>query len=96
MSERLRNGLTILAISLMGVALVALVATSPSADDRLARLGASIMCPVCQGEAIAQSPAPLARDMMALIEERIQNGATDTEIVQELVAPFSGKDLRVR
>ena len=90
MSERLRNGLTILAISVMGLALVALMATSPSADDRLARLGASIMCPVCQGESIAQSPAPMARDMMALIEERIEDGATDTEIVQELLSSFTG------
>jgi cytochrome c-type biogenesis protein CcmH len=90
MSERLRTIIPIVVVIAMAILLVTLVLTSPSDDDRLARLGGSIMCPVCQGESIAQSPAPMARDMMSLIEERIAAGASDAAILDEMLSSFTG------
>lgn len=90
MSERLKN-LLIAGLTLaMAIALVVLVATNESPDDRVEQIGSSIKCPVCQGEAIADSPAQMATDMMALIEERVAGGATDEEIIDELLGSFSG------
>ena len=90
MSERVRNLLSITAIVLMTVILAVVVVSSPSGADRVEQLGTQIMCPVCQGESIANSPAPMARDMMALVEERVAEGATNTEIIDELLSAYSG------
>ncbi len=90
MSERTKN-LLIAGVTLaMTVALVLMVATNETPDDRVERIGSSIKCPVCQGEAIADSPAQMATDMMALVEERVVAGATDDEIIDELLGSFSG------
>jgi cytochrome c-type biogenesis protein CcmH len=90
MSERTRNLLSITAIVLMTVVLVVVVASSPSEADRVEHLGTQIKCPVCQGESIANSPAPMARDMMALVSERVAGGASDAEIIEELLSAYSG------
>lgn len=90
MSERFKN-LLIAGVTLaMAVTLVLLVATNETPDDRVERIGSAIKCPVCQGEAIADSPAQMATDMMALVEERVAQGATDEQIIDELLGSFSG------
>jgi cytochrome c-type biogenesis protein CcmH len=90
MSERSRNLLIAAALVLMASVTAVLVFTAPSDQDRVARIGASIMCPVCQGEAIASSPAQMARDMMALVEDRVASGASDSEVIDELISSYSG------
>lgn len=90
MSERLKNFLIAGVTLAMAAALVFLVVTNESPDDRVERIGSSIKCPVCQGEAIADSPAQMATDMMDLVEERVAGGATDDEIIDELLGSFSG------
>ena len=74
----------------MAVVLVALVAGNPTEVDRIETLGSQIKCPVCQGESIANSPSQMARDMMALVEERVSQGRSDAEIIDEVLASYSG------
>ena len=90
MSESLRNRIYALAILVMAVVVVWLIATNPSEGDRIESLGNSIRCPVCQGESIADSPSAMARDMMALVSERVADGRTDQEIIDELLASYTG------
>lgn len=90
MSERTRNIFFVLAIGVMAILAGALVFTSPTEADRIDQIGSQIKCPVCQGESIANSPADMARDMMALVEERVAGGATDQQIIDELLAAYSG------
>jgi cytochrome c-type biogenesis protein CcmH len=90
MSERLGNLLAIAAIAVMGAVLVVLVTTNPSDVDRAQSIGRRIMCPVCQGESIANSPAAMARDMMDLVAEKVANGESDEAIVDDLLDSFSG------
>jgi cytochrome c-type biogenesis protein CcmH len=90
MSDRLRNGLIITAMIVMAAALALMISTEPASFDRTQAIGAQIKCPVCQGESIADSPAPMARDMMALVAERVDQGATDDQIIDELLASYSG------
>lgn len=90
MSERLRNLAYVAFIAVAVVALTALVLTSQTSADRVEELGSRIRCPVCQGEAIIDSPAPMARDMMELVRQRVQEGATDEEIVAEITTSYSG------
>ena len=90
MSERVRNIITVGLLVAMAVALVTLVATSPTDADRVDSIGNRIKCPVCQGESIADSPSQMARDMMAVIEERVADGASDEAIIDELLFSYSG------
>ena len=88
--RRLRVAVT---IALAVFIVVATVTADPPAEDRAREIGALIRCPTCQGEAIVDSPAPLAEDMMALVRARIDEGLSDDQIIDELVASYSGAQL---
>ena len=90
MPERSRNLLTVAAMIVMAALLVVLVATNPSPADRIQAIGERIKCPVCQGESIAASPTPKARDMMGLVADRVEQGHDDEAIVDELLSSYSG------
>ena len=88
--RRLRVAVT---IALAVFVVVATVTADPPAEDRAREIGALIRCPTCQGEAIVDSPAPLAEDMMALVRARIDEGLSDDQIIDELIASYSGAQL---
>lgn len=90
MSDRLRNLLYLGFIVAALVVLVTLVVSTPTRADRVEQLGSRIRCPVCQGEAIVDSPAAMARDMMDLVRQRVAAGATDEEIIAEITSSYSG------
>lgn len=90
MSDRPGNTAFLLVIAAMAIAIVVLVATAPGEKDRVESIGSQIKCPVCQGESIANSPSQMARDMMALVEERVAAGMSDDAIVAELLFSYSG------
>ena len=80
----------------LGLAAFIVVVTftaDPPAEDRAREIGSLIRCPSCQGEAIADSPAPLAEDMMALVRARIDEGLSDDQIIDELIASYTGAQL---
>lgn len=87
------------------VVVAGFVIGSPRQEDRIAGLGSSIKCPVCQGEAIIDSPSPTAKAMMEVLEEKVAAGETDGQIVSYFRArfgeailldpPFAGKTLVV-
>ena len=88
--RRLRVAVT---IALATFIVVATVTADPPAEDRAREIGSLIRCPTCQGEAIADSPAPLAEDMMSLVRTRIDEGLSDQQIIDELIASYSGAQL---
>jgi cytochrome c-type biogenesis protein CcmH len=90
MSERFRNLATVGLIAVMAIALLLLTSTQPADVDRVEQLGSRIRCPVCQGESIANSPSPMAEDMMDLVSERVAAGVSDQEIIDELLASYTG------
>ena len=90
MSERTRNIASVAFIALMAVALILITSTRPATVDRVEQIGTRIKCPVCQGESIANSPSQMAEDMMDLVSERVAAGAPDEEIVDELLASYTG------
>ena len=49
-------------------------------DSRYEKLSKSILCPVCQGETIYDSPSEYAEDMRIILREQIDSGLTDDEI----------------
>ncbi|MFQ5522739.1 MAG: cytochrome c-type biogenesis protein CcmH [Acidimicrobiia bacterium] len=90
MSERTRNLIYTVAMVVMAGVLGLLLLTYSPEQDRLEAIANRIMCPVCQGESIANSPAEIASDMKDLIAQRIAEGATDQEIIDELLSSYSG------
>jgi cytochrome c-type biogenesis protein CcmH len=88
-SERLRRwGAGVVTVALAAVVVIGLI-TAPSAEaNRAEAIGSRIKCPVCQGEAIADSPAELSESMMALVEERIAQGWSDEQIIDAFVASY--------
>lgn len=90
---------------LTAIVVAGFVIGDPRPEDRVATLGGSIMCPVCQGEAIVDSPSETARAMMEIVDEKVANGESDQQILAYfrsrygdgiiLDPPFSGKTLFV-
>ncbi len=52
------------------------------AEQRARDLGSQLRCPVCRGVPIADSPAPLANEMMGVVKQQIAEGKSDPEILQ--------------
>jgi len=90
-SELARNRLAWIITAGLAIFVLAFTLTAPDPDeDRARALGSLIRCPVCQGESIADSPSQTARDMMDLIRQRIDQGLTDEQVLDELLASYSG------
>ena len=44
------------------------------AEDQIAEISGELMCPVCEGQSVAESNAQLARDMRAIIKTKLLEG----------------------
>jgi cytochrome c-type biogenesis protein CcmH len=51
------------------------------------------MCPICEGETLAQSDSPAAQRIKVEIQERIAAGDTRSEIKQRLVSEWGARIL---
>lgn len=60
----------------------------PALEARAREISRDIRCPVCQGETIDDSNAPISRDLRLIIRERIVAGDTDAEVVDYIVARY--------
>ena len=75
-----------LAIFLLGVLLLYLPAAGVAAQDeselerRAQKVDRSLICPVCPGETIDQSQVQLAKQMQAVVREKLQEGWTEGQI----------------
>lgn len=60
-----------------------------SAQEQRARaIFSDLKCVVCEGQALAESDAPLARDMRGQIRAMIEAGQSDAEILAFFVARY--------
>jgi len=57
-------------------------------EARARTISADIRCPVCQGESIDDSSAPISRDLRLIIRERLVAGDSDREVVDYIVARY--------
>jgi cytochrome c-type biogenesis protein CcmH len=62
---------------------------SPTQQDRFNQLTHQLRCVVCQNQSLAESNAPLAKDLRNIIANQIQQGADDESIKQFLVNRYS-------
>jgi cytochrome c-type biogenesis protein CcmH len=60
----------------------------PAQEARAAHLASKLQCPVCQGQSIGASPAPMARQMKDLIRSQVAEGYTDDEVKGYFVSKY--------
>jgi cytochrome c-type biogenesis protein CcmH len=62
--------------------------SDPVAATRAVQLANELRCLVCQNQTIADSNAPLAEDLRNQVREKMQQGASDSEIIDFMVARY--------
>ncbi|MGL4311039.1 MAG: cytochrome c-type biogenesis protein [Paracoccaceae bacterium] len=58
------------------------VLDDPALEARARSISANLRCPVCQGENIDESNAPVSRDLRLLVRERLLAGDSDAEVTR--------------
>jgi cytochrome c-type biogenesis protein CcmH len=61
---------------------------STSPRERAQHLGEQIMCPVCDGESVVDSASPASVGIRKYIDKRIDAGASDDQIRDELADQY--------
>lgn len=57
-------------------------------EARARQISQRLRCPVCQGENIDESNAPISRDLRLFVRERLVAGDSDSEVVDNVVDRF--------
>ena len=92
----------VLSLALMGLIPSGVILTAPPAlavqpnevlpdralEARARAISRGLRCPVCQGEDIDDSNAPISRDLRLLVRERLVAGDSDEEVVDYIVARY--------
>lgn len=60
----------------------------PVLEARARDISRNLRCPVCQGESIDDSNAPISRDLRLVVRERLVAGDSDEEVVDFIVARY--------
>jgi cytochrome c-type biogenesis protein CcmH len=83
----------LLTLALAGTLHAQAIEPMPFADHaqelRFQHLTAQLRCPMCQNETLADSNAPIARDLRNQIFQLMQHGQSDSQIRQYLVDRYS-------
>lgn len=63
-------------------------AAEKSIDDRVNEIAYHLMCPVCQGQSVAESNSNLANDMRMIIKKQLEEGKTNQEVLDYFVKRY--------
>ncbi len=84
----------------LGVVLVVALAVGTSGgsgqnsvDDRVHRITSQIRCPVCSGETVADSAAPISQDIRTAVRQQLLAGRSDKEVAAYIVHQYPGTAL---
>jgi cytochrome c-type biogenesis protein CcmH len=78
----------VIGLLLLLPALASQAGAAEESDARVRALAAELRCVVCQNQSLLDSDADLAKDMRALIRERVDAGDSDEAIVTFLVERY--------
>jgi len=68
--------------------LIAFQVNADTLEDQIAEISGELMCPVCEGQSVAESNAQLARDMRAVIKTKLLEGKSKEEIIDYFVSSY--------
>ena len=69
--------------------------SNPELEVRYQNLTEELRCPKCQNQNIADSSAPIAQDLRRLLHQQLEEGASNDEILDYMVARY-GEFVRYR
>ena len=69
--------------------------SDPALEARYHGLSQELRCPKCQNQNIADSNAPISQDLRRLVYEQLEAGASDEEILDDMVRRY-GEFVRYR
>lgn len=64
------------------------VLADPALEARARAISRNLRCPVCQGESIDDSNAPISRDLRIVVRERLVAGDSDAEVLEFVVSRY--------
>lgn len=64
------------------------VLADPALESRARAIGRVLRCPVCQGETIDESSAPISRDLRLYVRKRLTAGDSDPQVIDAVAARF--------
>ncbi|HLJ60815.1 MAG TPA: cytochrome c-type biogenesis protein [bacterium] len=70
------------------VGLIASAAAAATLDDRVYAVARQLLCPVCQGQTVAESDATVALEMRTIIRQKLEAGETPDQILRYFVGQF--------
>jgi len=76
------------ALLLLAWAALAGAVWAATLDDRVYAIARQLMCPVCAGQTVAESDAAVAREMKAIIRQKLEAGETPEQILRYFVGQF--------
>ena len=91
--RRLRRLSPLVTVGLGLFILVSVLNADPIAQDRSERLGKQVRCPACEGESIAESPSSYAADMMTYVRDLIDQGLSDQQVLDRVMASYPDSQL---
>jgi cytochrome c-type biogenesis protein CcmH len=66
----------------------AALAQNPDLEKRVSALAGELRCLVCQNQTLADSNAPLAVDLRNQIREQLKGGASESDVIDFMVARY--------
>ena len=92
MSDKAKNlifgAIGALALMVIVVGLTQAGSTAPTDAERVDALASSIKCPFCNGESLSESQSSVAGEYRVIIAQRVADGATDDEVIDEFASKF--------
>ena len=64
------------------------ILADPALEARARAISLDLRCPVCQGETIDDSNAPISRDLRLAVRERLVAGDSDAQVIDYVVARY--------
>lgn len=81
----------VMLVAVLAIAGAVAWAARPQPDTqagRVDRITAQLRCVVCQGLSVRDSPSETARQMRAVVVQRVEEGRTDQEVLDEFRASY--------
>lgn len=72
----------------LSLALIAFHVDADTLEDQVADISGELMCPVCEGQSVAESNAQLARDMRTTIKTKLLEGNSKEEIIDYFISSY--------
>lgn len=81
-------GVVVALLAMLAVIVLGVATAPPTSGDRAQALASRLRCPVCQSVSVAESRSDMALAMQDRIDELIDAGATDEEIIDHFVGRY--------